>query len=137
MLKIFMARDILSREKLNQPTGAFAQRRNTSEYVNDIMATTFVNELDTSKISLTTPCSYSKKGVDTCKSLCDNKQQITIAIAKHQCLACPIFIPAHTKRLVQRKRVGIVVGATDEMHDCLRPSRVIAESCCKQVGWKK
>ena len=80
------------------------------------MATISVNDLDTSKITLTPPVAAAKGGMKISKLLYDNTQPLTVTLAQDLCLTCP-FQPSAYKAVGSEERLGIVIRATDEMHD--------------------
>ena len=92
------------------------------------MATISVNELDTSKITLTPPAAAAKGGMNICKILYDNTQPLTVTLAQDLCLSCP-FQPSAYKAVGSEERLGIVIRATDEMHDCF----VALEEHCRKL----
>ena len=92
------------------------------------MATIYVNELDTSKISLTPSVAAAKGGMKICKILYDNIQPLTLTLAQDLCLTCP-FQPSAYKAVGSEERLGIVIRATDEMYDCF----VALEEQCRKI----
>ena len=80
------------------------------------MATIYVKDLDTCKLTLTPSAPTAKGGMRISKILYDNKQPLAVTLADDLCLTCP-FHPSAYKAVGTEERLGIVIRATDEIHE--------------------
>ena len=100
------------------------------------MATITVKDLDTSKITLSPSVATGKGGMNICKILYDNKQPLSVTLAEDLSLTCP-FEPSAYKAVGIQERLGIVIRATDEIHDSFAALEVHCRNLLEADGIDK